>query len=88
MNTESLKARLKVLEGRIKKEIGDNLKCIYCGNDDYDIEAYSCDPKDVNNYKAGLAPGFVPCLLLTCTECGKKRVKTMDYGPGSIHYVE
>ena len=80
--------RLEFLKQMIFEELGDKRRCIYCGSEDYDIAAYFCNPKNLSDYSQNFKEGFVPALLLTCTDCGKKRVKTMGFGgSNTIEYV-
>lgn len=85
---EEIEQRMKVLKPMILDELAHTRKYIYCGNDDYDISACSFNPKDYTDYTREITERFIPGLILTCTDCGKKRMKFMIQGPTSAPYID
>ena len=83
----SLESMFGTVYNNLMKELGTEKNCIYCGKAEYDIEAKFCDPDDFSRHSFDFEEGFTPCLLLTCTVCGKMRVKTLLPGPKHIHYI-
>lgn len=84
--------RMVYLREMIFKKMGDHLKCIYCGNEDYDIIKAWADKDDVSKFDdeclISSEPNYVPALVLICSDCGKRRVMRVDIEDNNPKYVD